>query len=120
MPIVEPYFLLLLGITIIWESISLGITSWFLLGLAGAVAGSIIARSVKLRLWEAGRMAERIAGGDYRARLEPGPDDEVGWMEKQLNQMAAQLKLISHHLPGMVCYESPFPAPIPLHMPHAP
>lgn len=63
-----------------------------LVGLAGAVVGSIIARSVKLRLWEAGRMAGRIAGGDYRSRLETGSDDEVGWLEKQLNQMATQLE----------------------------
>ena len=69
-----------------------GFTAGLLVGLVGAVAGSIIARSFKLRLWEAGRMAGRIAGGDYRARLEPGPDDEVGWLEKQLNQMAGQLE----------------------------
>ena len=69
-----------------------GFAAGLLVGLIGAVAGSIIARSVKLRLWEAGRMAGRIAGGDYRTRLETGPDDEVGWLEKQLNQMAAQLE----------------------------
>ncbi|MGM0688798.1 MAG: histidine kinase [Bacillota bacterium] len=78
-----------------------GFTAGLLVGLAGAVAGSIIARSVKLRLWEAGRMAGRIAGGDYRARLEHGPDDEVGWLEKQLNQMAAQLEEAVGSLRGL-------------------
>jgi two-component system, NarL family, sensor histidine kinase LiaS len=69
-----------------------GFAAGLLVGLAGAVIGSIIARSVKLRLWEAGRMAGCIAGGDYRTRLETGPDDEIGWLEKQLNQMAVQLE----------------------------
>jgi len=69
-----------------------GFAAGLLVGLAGAVTGSLIARTVKLRLWEAGRLAGRIAGGDYRTRLEPGPDDEVGWLERQLNQMAAQLE----------------------------
>lgn len=73
-------------------ALGVGLTAGLLVGLAGAVAGSIIVRSVKLRLWEAGRMAGRIAGGDYRSRLKTGPDDEVGWLEKQLNQMAAQLE----------------------------
>ncbi len=70
----------------------LGFSAGALVGLAGAVIGSVITRSVKLRLWEAGRMANRIARGDYRARLETGPDDEVGWLEEQLNQMGSQLE----------------------------
>ncbi len=74
------------------SSLGLGFAAGFLAGLCGAVAGSLIARSVKLRLWEAGQMAGRIAGGDYQARLKTGPDDEVGWLEEQLNRMAAQLE----------------------------
>lgn len=62
------------------------------LGLFGAVAGFMIARSVKLRLWEAGRMAGLIARGDLRARIRPGPPDEVGWLEQQLNLMAGHLE----------------------------
>ena len=73
-------------------SLGLGLVAGVLVGLAGAVIGSMITRSVKLRLWEAGRMANRIARGDYRARLETGPDDEVGWLEEQLNQMGSQLE----------------------------
>lgn len=73
-------------------ALAVGAAAGFGVGLAGAVAGSMIARSVKLRLWEAGRMAGRIAGGDFRARLNPGFPDEVGWLEAQLNQMAGQLE----------------------------
>ncbi len=61
-------------------------------GLAGAVSGSLITRSIKLRLWEAGRMAGLIARGDYRVRLEPGSNDEISWLEIQLNNMAVQLE----------------------------
>jgi two-component system, NarL family, sensor histidine kinase LiaS len=67
-------------------------TSGALVGLVAAIFGSVITRSVKLRLWEAGRMAGRIARGDYRARVETGPADEVGWLEEQLNLMAVQLE----------------------------
>jgi two-component system, NarL family, sensor histidine kinase LiaS len=73
-------------------SILIAILSGFLIGFAAAVGGSIITRSVKLRLWEAGRMAGRIARGDYKARVETGPADEVGWLEEQLNLMAIQLE----------------------------
>lgn len=73
-------------------SLALGFGVGLLCGFIGAVVGSMIARSVKLRLWEAGRMAGRISRGDYRARLVQGPDDEVGWLEEQLNQMASQLE----------------------------
>lgn len=73
-------------------ALGLSFGAGLLIGLIGAVVGSMIVRSVKLRLWEAGRLAGRIAHGDYRARLEPGPDDEVGWLEEQLNQMAGQLE----------------------------
>ncbi len=73
-------------------SLAVGFGAGMFCGLVGAFTGSKIARSVKLRLWEAGRMAARISRGDYRARLAQGPDDEVGWLEEQLNQMAAQLE----------------------------
>lgn len=72
--------------------LALGMVAGILVGLAGAVIGSLITRSVKLRLWEAGQMAGRIARGDYLVRLEAGPEDEVGWLELQLNQMAGQLQ----------------------------
>lgn len=73
-------------------ALAVGVISGLAVGLAGAVIGSLLARSVKLRLWEAGRMAGRIASGDFRARLNPGFPDEVGWLEAQLNQMAGQLE----------------------------
>ncbi len=76
----------------LYSSIVLGFGAGLLVGLCGAVVGSLITRTVKLRLWEAGRMAGRIARGDYRARVETGPEDEVGWLEEQLNHMADQLE----------------------------
>ncbi len=76
----------------LYGSLALAFGAGLLVGLCGAVAGSLITRTVKLRLWEAGRMAGRIARGDYRARVEPGPDDEIGWLEEQLNFMADQLE----------------------------
>lgn len=74
-------------------SAGLGITAGFTVGMIGSVSGSLLSRSFKLRLWEAGRMAGRIADGDYLARLEVGQDDEVGWLEEQLNRMAEQLEI---------------------------
>jgi len=74
------------------KALGLGFGAGFLCGLIGAIIGSMLARSVKLRLWEAGRMAGHIARGNYQARLEMGADDEVGWLEEQLNQMAVQLE----------------------------
>ena len=71
---------------------SIAIISGLIIGLVAAVIGSVITRTVKLRLWEAGRMAGRIARGYYEARVEAGPDDEVGWLEEQLNLMAMQLE----------------------------
>ncbi len=76
----------------LYGSLVLGIGAGLLVGLCGAVAGSLITRTLKLRLWEAGRMAGRIARGDYRVRVEPGSEDELGWLEEQLNHMADQLE----------------------------
>ncbi len=76
----------------LYGSIGLGFGAGLLVGLCGAVVGSLITRIFKLRLWEAGWMAGRIARGDYRARVETGPEDEVGWLEEQLNHMADQLE----------------------------
>lgn len=51
-----------------------------------------LARSVKLRLWEAGDMAGRLAHGDYGARLPAGEADEVGELYDRLNQMGEALE----------------------------
>lgn len=74
------------------SALAIGLAAGLLVGLAGTVAGSMIARSVKLRLWEAGRMAGQIARGELRARIDTGPPDEVGWLEEQLNRMAVHLE----------------------------
>ena len=75
-----------------YTEVILALLSGMIIGLVAAIIGSVITRSVKLRLWEAGRMAGRIARGDYQARVEIGPADEVGWLEEQLNLMAIQLE----------------------------
>lgn len=61
-------------------------------GLGGAVAVYILARPMKHRLREAGDMAGRIARGQFGTRLDPGPPDEIGWLEQQLNEMAVHLE----------------------------
>lgn len=75
-----------------YAALAVGLAAGVILGLAGSAAGFFIARSVKLRLWEAGRMAGLIAGGNLQARIPPGPPDEVGWLEEQLNLMAGHLE----------------------------
>lgn len=75
-----------------WPAAATGFCAGLAIGFACAVAGSLITRSVKLRLWDAGSMAGRLARGDYSARLQQGRDDEVGWLEEQLNLMAKQLE----------------------------
>ncbi len=66
---------------------------------AGAVAGLVlsgygfaVARSIKLRLWEMGDLADHIARGDFSVRLPEGEPDEIGVLEAQLNQMARHLQ----------------------------
>ncbi|MGE5551391.1 MAG: histidine kinase [Bacteroidota bacterium] len=61
-------------------------------GFAGTVIVYISARPMKRRLREAGDMAGRIARGQFGARVSPGPPDEIGWLEEQLNKMAAHLE----------------------------
>lgn len=73
-------------------SIGIGLAVGFFMALIGTVVGTMIVRKLKLRIWEAGRMAGRIARGEYRARLNVGSHDELGWLEEQLNLMAYQLE----------------------------
>jgi NarL family two-component system sensor histidine kinase LiaS len=65
-------------------------------GLAGGLVGSFMgfsaARSIKLRLWEAGDMAGRIARGDFSFRLTVTTQDEIGALEERLNEMAGHLE----------------------------
>ncbi|WP_374712943.1 ATP-binding protein [Symbiobacterium terraclitae] len=65
-------------------------------GLAGGLVASVwsfwLARRIKYRLWKAGDLALRIRRGDLSARLPVGDDDEIGELERQLNQMAAYLE----------------------------
>lgn len=74
------------------SALALGATLGIAAGFVGAGTTFMIARSVKLRLWEAGDFANRIARGDMGYRLIPGPADEVGWLESRLNEMAGHLE----------------------------
>lgn len=69
-----------------------GIAAGLAAGLAGSAVGFFVARGIKLRLWEAGDMASRIARGDFSARLTVTAQDEIGMLEEQLNQMAGHLE----------------------------
>ncbi|HWI60855.1 MAG TPA: histidine kinase [Symbiobacteriaceae bacterium] len=74
------------------SALGAGLAAGFVVSLVGAAAGLMAAREVKLRLWEAGDMAGRIARGDFGARLPVSTDDEVGTLEVQLNEMAGHLE----------------------------
>lgn len=74
------------------SALGAGLAAGFAVGLLGSIYGFMTARSIKLRLWEAGDMAGRIAAGDLTARVQVGDSDEIGWLEEQLNAMAGHLE----------------------------
>lgn len=82
-------------------ALGVGIAAGLVVGFAGAVFGSLTARTIKLRLWDAGDMALRIARGDFMARVAVGAPDEVGLLEEQLNQMAEFLQQAEQQLRGL-------------------
>lgn len=73
-------------------ALTVGVVAGLLAGLVGSAYGFWIARRMKLRLWEAGDMAGRIARGDFRMRLPVDYPDEIGVLEEQMNSMAAELE----------------------------
>ncbi len=73
-------------------ALGVGIGAGFAVGLIGSFWGVMLARSIKLRLWDAGDMATRIARGDFTTRLSVGRPDEIGLLEEQLNSMAGYLE----------------------------
>lgn len=76
------------------EAVALGFGAGIGLAVAGVGAHMTftIARSIKLRLWDAGDFANRIARGELGYRLVPGAPDELGWLEIRLNEMAGHLE----------------------------
>jgi signal transduction histidine kinase len=68
-----------------------GVAAGVAAGLVSSAVGFGLARSLKLRLWEAGDMATRIARGDFEARLPVDMQDEIGWLAERLNEMAEHL-----------------------------
>jgi NarL family two-component system sensor histidine kinase LiaS len=83
------------------QALAIGLGVGLLTGLFGAYLSFQLARSIKLRVWDASDMAGRIAGGDLSARLMVGRDDELGWLEQQLNEMANQLEGAVGDLKGL-------------------
>lgn len=73
-------------------ALTVGVVAGLAAGLVGSVYGFLMARRMKLRLWEAGDMAGRLARGDFRARLPVDYPDEIGLLEEQMNAMAAELE----------------------------
>lgn len=68
-----------------------GVAAGVAAGLVASAVGFAVARSFKLRLWEAADMATRIARGDFATRLPVETQDEIGWLEERLNEMAEHL-----------------------------
>lgn len=56
-----------------------------------AVAGICLARGLRGRLDGLARAIHGLAEGDYRGRLAPGPDDEIGRVAAAFNRMADRL-----------------------------
>lgn len=73
-------------------SLAAGAAAGLSVAAIGAGVALSLARSIKLRLWEAGDFASRIARGDLGYRLVPGQADELGWLESRLNEMAGHLE----------------------------
>lgn len=73
-------------------ALTVGVVAGLVAGLVGSAYGFLMARRMKLRLWEAGDMAGRIARGDYHTRLPVDYPDEIGLLEEQMNSMAAELE----------------------------
>ena len=73
------------------NAIAVALALGLLVSLAGSSVSLRLARSIKLRLWELGDLADRIGRGDFGRRLTPGPADELGTLEEQLNAMASRL-----------------------------
>lgn len=79
-------------------ALAVGAAAGLAAGLVGSAYGFMVARRMKLRLWEAGDMAGRIARGDFRVRLPAELPDEIGLLEQQMNQMARELETAVAHL----------------------
>jgi len=74
------------------EALAAGVAAGLAGGLAASIWGFWLARGVKRRLWNAGELALRIRQGDLSARLPVGEPDEIGELERRLNQMAEYLE----------------------------
>jgi signal transduction histidine kinase len=58
----------------------------------GVIFGVLTTRGVVRRLRRLGTTSAKLADGDLSRRVEPGPHDEVGQLERDFNQMAERLQ----------------------------
>lgn len=65
--------------------------SLLILGLC-ALSGIYFMRSIVAYLREMGNTARKIAGGDFKARLEIQKNDEIGELSETINYMASELE----------------------------
>ena len=74
-------------------------------GLAALGSGAWIVfrllHAMKLRMWDAADMAERISRGDYSVRLRSLHDDELAMLEGELDAMAENLTQAVSRLRGL-------------------
>lgn len=61
------------------------------LGLC-AISGLFFTKSIVLNLRDVGNTARKIAGGDFKARLEIQKNDEIGELSNTINYMASELQ----------------------------
>lgn len=62
-----------------------------ILGLC-AISGLFFTKSIVLNLRDVGNTARKIAGGDFKARLEIQKNDEIGELSNTINYMASELE----------------------------
>lgn len=62
-----------------------------ILGLC-AISGFFFMKSIVTHLREVGNTARKIAGGDFKARLEIKENDEIGELSETINYMASELE----------------------------
>jgi two-component system, NarL family, sensor histidine kinase LiaS len=62
--------------------------------LVGGLIGSFTARKITRRLERASGVAQQWAAGKLSASITEGPTDEIGMLERSLNQMALQLEQV--------------------------
>ncbi|HKT39220.1 MAG TPA: HAMP domain-containing protein [Ktedonobacterales bacterium] len=81
----------------LWSAVSSATLLLLVVTPVGVIFGWIAARGLARRVRQLALATQRFAGGDYAHRIAPTGADEIGQLERQFNQMAAQLiEQVSH------------------------